>query len=688
MDFGSDYVVLDENFDEQEATNFSNLVVENSNNSQETELNAIKYLCLLKEPSKILNSIIAFKALQYLTKHSLSNANSFESSSSLSDNDLENRMIIVIIDFLQRQLQNFDDLINKFENYDSVSSASSKKPFKSIYFLELRFDYLIHFLHLLHNYSKSSALFCNKYHENKGVKVLFLFLNNKLLLQKLNQFSTNIKSLAFKSLNNLVALLLCNIKNLSCYADKFKSYWDELNSIDVLLNISKSILKLPNLPILAYISLANVFNDTYVDKLDSIRVIIENLVFLVQFFTNKILNNEILEKQKENFCTTEILYLESIEWNLIEILNCLYRLAVNDAVKYDMYEIYSMKTYLKLIIFNGNLDEQNHALKLLWQFCFDQRIAKDVREDTRLFNFINDLSNNESNTSLQKNSSGIIWLLTKQIKSNQKEKSIKWVKKIDLRENVCEENKHLMISYNRENRDLCLRIKDELEKAGFSVWIDVENIHGSSLESMANAIENSECVLICMSERYKLSPNCRAEAEYAFQIKKPIIPLIMQQTYKPDGWLGIILGSKIFIDFTKYDFDECTKRLMKEIVAVFSQKYSFEKDLSLEESSQLGSRGSSSSSANLSALITSLNSELNTETDWTENDVDKWLMEKKFNSFIIESIRPSDGKLLYSMFKMFETAPESFYSSLNRNGHITLRELVYFSTELKNLFSF
>ena len=56
---------------------------------------------------------------------------------------------------------------------------------------------------------------------------------------------------------------------------------------------------------------------------------------------------------------------------------------------------------------------------------------------------------------------------------------------------------HIMISYNKESRDLCLKIKTALEKDGHKIWIDVEDIHGSSLESMALAIERSKCVLIC-----------------------------------------------------------------------------------------------------------------------------------------------------------------------------------------------
>jgi len=42
-----------------------------------------------------------------------------------------------------------------------------------------------------------------------------------------------------------------------------------------------------------------------------------------------------------------------------------------------------------------------------------------------------------------------------------------------------------------------------------------------------------------------------AEAEYAFQLKKDIIPLMMQSNYRADGWLGMIMGSKLWIDFSR-----------------------------------------------------------------------------------------------------------------------------------------
>ena len=79
--------------------------------------------------------------------------------------------------------------------------------------------------------------------------------------------------------------------------------------------------------------------------------------------------------------------------------------------------------------------------------------------------------------------------------------------------------------------------------------MDLEQIGGSTLDAMAKAVENSSVVLVCVSERYKESPNCRAEAKYAFQLRKEIIPLMMQRNYMPDGWLGIIVGEKFRHDF-------------------------------------------------------------------------------------------------------------------------------------------
>ena len=57
-----------------------------------------------------------------------------------------------------------------------------------------------------------------------------------------------------------------------------------------------------------------------------------------------------------------------------------------------------------------------------------------------------------------------------------------------------------------------------------------------------------------------------SEAEYAFALQKPIIPLLMERHYKPDGWLGILRGSKLFFDFSgKYPYEKKLDELVKEL---------------------------------------------------------------------------------------------------------------------------
>jgi len=59
-----------------------------------------------------------------------------------------------------------------------------------------------------------------------------------------------------------------------------------------------------------------------------------------------------------------------------------------------------------------------------------------------------------------------------------------------------------------------------------------------------------------VSQRYKESLCCRSEADYTFKLGKDIIPLMMQRNYVADGWLGILVGTKLWIDLqSKQDVD-------------------------------------------------------------------------------------------------------------------------------------
>lgn len=67
-----------------------------------------------------------------------------------------------------------------------------------------------------------------------------------------------------------------------------------------------------------------------------------------------------------------------------------------------------------------------------------------------------------------------------------------------------------------------------------------------------------------MNPEYNISLS--TEAEYTFQTKRAIVPLMLQRYYKPDGWLGMLMGAKLYVNFDgKYEFDHAYQLLLKEL---------------------------------------------------------------------------------------------------------------------------
>ncbi|UJR32408.1 hypothetical protein I4U23_019870 [Adineta vaga] len=123
----------------------------------------------------------------------------------------------------------------------------------------------------------------------------------------------------------------------------------------------------------------------------------------------------------------------------------------------------------------------------------------------------------------------------------------------------------IMISYCHRDRELCHRLYYRLLENNFRVWIDLKNMYGPIVERMAEAIENSQFVLICMSNAYKSSSYCQLEAEYAFKFQACLIPVVIQKDFAETGWLGMLCGLRLKIDFAKRDFEEAYEDLCNEI---------------------------------------------------------------------------------------------------------------------------
>ncbi len=76
--------------------------------------------------------------------------------------------------------------------------------------------------------------------------------------------------------------------------------------------------------------------------------------------------------------------------------------------------------------------------------------------------------------------------------------------------------------------------------------------------------------------------------------------------------------------------------------------------------------------------------------DWSEKEVENWLIEKNIHPVIIENLNSFNGKVLSELFLMKDETPKFFYESIamgNQAKHgILLKDMAMFTFELKKLF--
>jgi len=112
-----------------------------------------------------------------------------------------------------------------------------------------------------------------------------------------------------------------------------------------------------------------------------------------------------------------------------------------------------------------------------------------------------------------------------------------------------ESGDHLMVSYQWDVQSTIERIVRSLEARGYDVWFDLDRMKGSTMDAMSEGVDGAEVVLFGVSLAYKESGNCRLEANYAHQQQVDMIPLMMEKGYGAKGWLGLLLGTRMYYRF-------------------------------------------------------------------------------------------------------------------------------------------
>ena len=327
-----------------------------------------------------------------------------------------------------------------------------------------------------------------------------------------------------------------------------------------------------------------------------------------------------------------------------ELAEGLSHLAINDANKNILGQNGIIPVLISVIKTSNEDEEKASATRALWMLAFDDNNKKEIRQEEGAMDILHQLQQSE-NPEVQKAAAGALWEI--------EGKTARHLERIESTGN------HVMISYQWDSQEVLVEVKNRLQASGYRVWMDLEQMGGSTLETMAKAVENSSVVLICVSERYKESPNCRSEAEYTYKLGKDIIPLMMQRNYKPDGWLGMLLGTKFWIDFhSKHVVKPGVTKLIKELGGRG-------KDVDVTD-------GPSEPvvQAVQADIVATLPSSLGVST-WTNEEVKQWFKEIGLEKVCKEDISRMNGQSLTNLQKLREECPEYFYRCLERDLNLT-----------------
>ncbi|XP_033750309.1 uncharacterized protein LOC117334666 [Pecten maximus] len=504
------------------------------------------------------------------------------------------------------------------------------------------------------NLSDNSVEFCAEIVENTDM-IRFLVID--LLAMRSREFEI-IKEDSFPYLSAVG--ILHNVARSGVTKTCFTVVVDDkkppTNALDVLMPFLET--KNTHIKLITLLGLAHIVNEQQNEVLTANASLFD---FLLETMKTAIKNKD---RRQYGF---------SVE----ELLDGLANLAKNDRNKIIIMDKKAFPILKDIIMKGKSSKEKAEALKVIWELSFMSKNKKIFMGDKDFWKKIYTLQS-DSDEDMAKAAQGACFVITDGDVRRQAPPGIKSFQKtlpVLPRAEKADEEQHIMISYNWADQRMLLKVRDCLQEVGYKVWMDVDNMEGDILDAMARAVENAHIVLMCYSEKYKESKNCRTEAQYAYQVSKEIIPVLMQTKYKPDGWLGILVGSKLFYEFTnKYPFENKMKELIRELenrFRIMSKKDPTPKLQSVVSAKLM--QGKQEDLAKKTLMIS-----------WSKNDLDEWLSKNKLEA--LDGLKSLNGAQLAFLYKLFRRAPEFFYRCLEEKLCLrSLEDLMRFTDALEKL---
>ncbi|CAD5126050.1 unnamed protein product [Dimorphilus gyrociliatus] len=353
---------------------------------------------------------------------------------------------------------------------------------------------------------------------------------------------------------------------------------------------------------------------------------------------------QILERaiKMENF------FDQDTHFEAYEIVAAINRLAINDVNKELLGESGAIELYLAMLS-DGGAENQRVAAAGLWILAFNRQNRVRMRSNDLCVKMLRKLAVSGCDEGIRRSA-----------------RAAEFVLRFEAPEPIrtfSENAPHVMLSYNHSTQPTMLKLYKFLQKKGFNVWMDVDHMRGSTLDAMALAVERSAVIIIGVCKRYQDSASCRTEGDYAYQLRKAIIPVNLEKGFVPTGWLGCLLGTKLAYDL----WDETRlEEQMNRVVFDLGERGRLpplEQAPPVRISTMREPNPNSTGSAIVAAHLGVPRDDCTrVAEEWTTEQTRAWLERNNIPATgFLESL---DGKLLVQLRKMYQAAPECFYRAL------------------------
>jgi hypothetical protein len=115
-----------------------------------------------------------------------------------------------------------------------------------------------------------------------------------------------------------------------------------------------------------------------------------------------------------------------------------------------------------------------------------------------------------------------------------------------------EAGKDVFLSYQWGKQPEVQYLYKLLTAMGYSCWMDIYEMGGgdSLFDAIDKGIRHSKVIVSHVTTKYALSANCRREVSLSDALKKPIIPLLLDDmTWPPEGPMSMVFTQLLYIDF-------------------------------------------------------------------------------------------------------------------------------------------